>query len=77
LKLVDAMQDAVISVSGDIGSASINGNMLGSAIRSDGTIGFFENRRRSRRDVNQWRNNQCARRAFSRRRWPKRLPSRH
>ena len=39
LKLVGGMQDAVLSVSGDIGTIAIKGDVLGSAIRTDGKIG--------------------------------------
>jgi hypothetical protein len=39
LRLASDMQDAELSVSGNIGTIAINGGVLGSAIRSDGKIG--------------------------------------
>ena len=41
-RLADGMQDAAISVRGDIGTIAIKGSVLGSAIRSDGKIGAIK-----------------------------------
>ena len=42
LKLAGGVQDAALSVSGDIGTIAIKGSVLGSAIRSDGKIGAIK-----------------------------------
>ena len=42
LNLASGVQDAALSVSGDIGAVTIKGSILGSAIRSDGKIGALK-----------------------------------
>jgi hypothetical protein len=42
LKLADGMQDATLSVSGDMGTLAIKGSVLGSAIRTDGKVGAIK-----------------------------------